>query len=90
MTFRINIIDPEDENENENEDNENENVLAQGSVALWVMIEDSCSILRQVSSSGCTILLYCRILSYISCLFTLLPRREVEDFRIQLSKPESS
>ena len=66
MTFRINIIDPEDENENENEneDNENENVLAQGSVALWVMIEDSCSILRQVSSSCCTILLYCRTLSY--------------------------
>jgi hypothetical protein len=29
-----------------------ENVLAQGSVALWVMIEDSCSILRQVTCTS--------------------------------------
>ena len=61
LAFRINIVDLE--NENENEDDEDENVLAQGSVALWVMIEDSCSILRQVSVSFSAVALFSIILS---------------------------
>lgn len=28
--------------------NEKDNMLGQGKVSLWVMLEDSCSILRQV------------------------------------------
>jgi hypothetical protein len=36
LSFRINLIEKD-----------KEGVVAQGSVALWVMIEDSCNILRQ-------------------------------------------
>lgn len=46
LSFRINLIDVGAGSTTDVEGNEN--VLAQGSVALWVMIEDSCSILRQV------------------------------------------
>lgn len=46
LSFRINLIDIGAGSTTDVEGSEN--VLAQGSVALWVMIEDSCSILRQV------------------------------------------
>ena len=46
LSFRINLINVGAGSTIDVEGNEN--VLAQGSVALWVMIEDSCSILRQV------------------------------------------
>jgi hypothetical protein len=49
LSFRINLIDMEEDSADAYRGAETkENVLAQGSVALWVMIEDSCSILRQV------------------------------------------
>ena len=46
LSFRINLIDIGAGSTTDVEGREN--VLAEGSVALWVMIEDSCSILRQV------------------------------------------
>jgi hypothetical protein len=56
LSFRINLIETEEDSADGDRGAEmKENVLAQGSVALWVMIEDSCSILRQVTcTSACS------------------------------------
>ena len=56
LSFRINVIDANDSSQNPSQnssqihgDNEEEAavVIAQGSVALWVMVEDSCNIVRR-------------------------------------------
>ena len=56
LSFRINVIDANDSSQNPSQnssqihgDNEEEEavVIAQGSVALWVMVEDSCNIVRR-------------------------------------------
>lgn len=53
LSFRINLIDMDEDSADIDRGAEGkENVLAQGSVALWVMIEDSCSILRQVTRTA--------------------------------------
>lgn len=45
ISFRINVVDAS--RITDQEDDEDVVALAQGSVALWVMIEDSCNIVRR-------------------------------------------
>ena len=48
LSFRINIIDVnESHQKNAENDGEEATVIAQGSVALWVMVEDACNIVRR-------------------------------------------